>query len=47
MAQDFDVIIVGGGSNRLIIGSYLAKAGQKCLLFSARWKAEPKHPGKF
>ncbi len=31
MAQKFDMIIVGGGPNGLIIASYLAKAGQKCL----------------
>ena len=38
MAQKFDMIIVGGGPNGLVIGSYLAKAGQKCLLLEKRFE---------
>jgi phytoene dehydrogenase-like protein len=38
MDQKFDVIIVGGGPNGLIIASYLAKAGQKCLLLEKRFE---------
>ena len=38
MAQKFDMIIVGGGPNGLTIASYLAKAGQKCLLLEKRFE---------
>ena len=38
MAQNFDVIIVGGGPNGLQIGAYLSKAGLKCLLLEKRFE---------
>jgi phytoene dehydrogenase-like protein len=34
--QEFDIIIVGGGSNGLTCGAYLAKAGQKVLVLERR-----------
>ncbi len=33
---DFDVVIIGGGPNGETLGSYLAKAGAKCLLVERR-----------
>jgi phytoene dehydrogenase-like protein len=38
MAQNFDVIIIGGGPNGLQIGAYLSKAGLKCLLLEKRFE---------
>jgi len=38
VAQNFDVIIVGGGPNGLQIGAYLSKAGLKCLLLEKRFE---------
>ncbi len=34
--MDFDVIIIGGGPNGETLGSYLAKAGVKCLIVERR-----------
>ncbi|MDY6863826.1 MAG: NAD(P)/FAD-dependent oxidoreductase [Thermodesulfobacteriota bacterium] len=36
MAEKFDIIIVGGGHNGLACGAYLAKAGQKVIVFERR-----------
>ncbi len=38
MAQNFDIIIIGGGPNGLEAGAYLAKAGLKCLLLEKRFE---------
>jgi phytoene dehydrogenase-like protein len=32
MAQDFDIVVIGGGSNSLSAAAYLAKAGKKVLV---------------
>ncbi|MFQ6015875.1 MAG: phytoene desaturase family protein [Anaerolineae bacterium] len=34
--QEYDIVIVGGGSNGLACGAYLAKAGQKVLILERR-----------
>ena len=34
--QDYDIIIVGGGNNGLLVGGYLAKAGLNTLVLEAR-----------
>jgi len=36
--SNYDVIIIGGGHNGLICGSYLAKSGQKVLILEANQK---------
>ena len=33
MAEEYDFIIIGSGPNGLFSGAYLAKAGQKVLVF--------------
>jgi len=38
MAENYDVIIIGGGPNGLEIGAYLSKAGLKCLLLEKRFE---------
>lgn len=38
MADNFDIIIIGGGPNGLEVGAYLAKAGLKCLLLEKRFE---------
>jgi len=38
MAENYDVIIIGGGPNGLEIGAYLSKAGLKCLLLERRFE---------
>ncbi len=38
MADNFDIIIVGGGPNGLEVGAYLSKAGLKCLLLERRFE---------
>ncbi len=39
MSGQYDVIIIGSGPNRLAIGAYLSKAGQKVLLLEKRYEA--------
>jgi len=38
MAENYDVIIIGGGPNGLEFGAYLSKAGLKCLLLEKRFE---------
>ena len=51
MAEQFDVIIIGGGHNGLVTAAYLAKAGVKVLLLEKRpflggiSSTEEIHPG--
>jgi phytoene dehydrogenase-like protein len=39
MAESYDVVIAGAGHNALIVGCYLAKAGQKVCIAERREKA--------
>ena len=36
MAKNFDVLVIGGGSNGLVTAAYLAKAGRRVLLLEQR-----------
>jgi len=36
--EKYDVIIIGGGPNGLVAGSYLAKAGLKVLVLERRYE---------
>ena len=36
MSEQFDVVIIGGGHNGLVCGSYLAKAGQRVCVLERR-----------
>ena len=36
MANDFDLIIIGGGHNGLVTAAYMARAGRKVLVLEKR-----------
>ncbi len=38
MANDYDLIVIGGGINGLTVAAYMAKAGAKVLVVERRWE---------
>ena len=46
MANEYDVIIIGGGPNGLTAACYLSRAGQKVLLLTQTVRRKALLPGK-